>query len=140
MTPGSQLTKLIERVVVPYATLPKVHLFDDISGTMANDFALKAAFIKHHERVTGKVLDYYNIWEEVKAPRPDYKVVAFKGSHFGTSLATLSASTHHQKFNVPNYPFLLCDFPHSKDLEQQAIDQFSKTLDSNRDKIAAVII
>lgn len=117
--------------MAPYAVLPKIHLFDDISGTMANDFAIKAALIKHHERVTGKVLDYCNIWEDVHLPKPDYKIISFSGAHHGTSIATLSASTHHQKFNLPNYPFIILDYPKAKDVEKQALEAFEKAIKSH---------
>lgn len=82
---------------------------------MANDFAIKASYIKHHEKVTGKVLTYSNVFEDIQKPRPDYQIVSFSGAHHGTSIATLSASSHHQKFNVPNYPSIILDFPKSKD-------------------------
>jgi len=82
---------------MPYAPsgLDKVHLFDDISGTTANDFAFKSAFLMHHQIVTGRELTYNNIYEEAKLERPNYKILSFSGSHHGTSIATLSASSHH---------------------------------------------
>lgn len=42
MTPSTNLNAIVNRVLVPYApfNLDKIHLFDDISGTTANDFAL----------------------------------------------------------------------------------------------------
>jgi len=67
LTPTNNLPKLIERTLVPYApfSLPKIHLFDDISGTMANDFAMKAALIKHHSNVTGKDVTMNNLGEHM---------------------------------------------------------------------------
>ena len=62
MTPSTNLNAIVNRVLVPYApfNLDKIHLFDDISGTTANDFALWAAFIKHHSNVTGKEISFKN--------------------------------------------------------------------------------
>lgn len=66
ISPSTCINNLIKWVLVPYAPfhLDKIHLFDDISGTSANDFALRAAFIKHHTNVTGREVDFRNLKEE----------------------------------------------------------------------------
>lgn len=118
VSPSTCINGLIKRVLVPYAPqgLDKIHLFDDISGTSANDFALRAAFIKHHTHVTGTEVTYKNFREEsMKNEKVNYEVISFKGAYHGGSLATLSASTHHQKLGLPNFQWNILDYPQSNE-------------------------
>ncbi len=116
MSPSTSINKLIGNSLLPYApfNLKKVHLFDDISGTTANDFALRAAFMKHHQRVTGVDVDFNNLHLH-KGKKVQYKVISFKGAYHGGSYATLSASTHHQKFDIPNFDWTILDYPETKE-------------------------
>ena len=116
MTPSTTINGLINRILTPYAPegLDKVHLFDDISGTTANDFALRSAFIKHHTWVTGKEVNFSNFGEEM-GKKVSYKVISFSGAYHGGSLAALSASTHHQKFNLPNFDWTILPYPETKE-------------------------
>jgi 4-aminobutyrate aminotransferase-like enzyme len=142
LTPSTCLNSLIKRVLVPYAPfkLDKIHLFDDISGTSANDFAMWAAFIKHHANVTGKDIDMKSFSSKVTAPEVDYEVVSFSGAYHGGSLATLSASSHHQKFMLPNFMWNILSYPNSFDEEAAAVEDFSNYLKERPQKVAALII
>lgn len=67
MDPSKKLNAIIDKVLVPWApcNLDKIHLFDDLSGTTANDFALRAAFMKHHKDVTGEDVTMANIGKQM---------------------------------------------------------------------------
>jgi len=49
-------------------------------------------------------------------------------------------SSHHQKFNVPNFNFTILEFPHSKDLEDKALEKFESTILNEKGKVAGVIV
>jgi len=141
--PPQQYNDLIKSTLLPFAPegLNKVHLVDDITGTVANEYALRAAFMSHHEKVTGQT--GYSP-EEMEASQSNtgssYTAVAFAGANHGNSLATLSLSSHPQKFNLPSLPFEILDFPSTQSEEGQVLEQFSSFLRENQETVASTII
>jgi len=55
-------------------------------------------------------------------------VISFYGAYHGGSLATLSASSHHQKFNLPNYQWTILDYPQTNEAEAKTLESFENYL------------
>lgn len=71
----------MDRVLVPYCPkgLDKIHLFDDITGAMANETAIRASFMKHHTSLTGSEKFDFEEFQASQANQNslDYKVISF---------------------------------------------------------------
>ena len=141
MTPLVNQHDLINRVFMNSAPkgLDKVHLLEDISGSVANDWAIRGAFIKHHEKVTGKSFDY----EEMIAARKneldlDYKIISFTGAMHGHTIGTLSHSSTPLKYNLPQYENETITFPENEADESRALEDFENSLSNGN--IAGVIV
>lgn len=133
-TPPQQYNELVKSTLLPFAPegLNKVHLVDDVTGTVANEYALRAAFMSHHEKVTGQTgYSPKELQSSQANAGSKYTAVAFAGANHGTSLATLSLSSHPQKFNLPTLPFEIIDFPSNQSDEGRVLENFSAFLKEN---------
>ena len=124
---ATKLYKSTFRPVSPYKNMKKVHLTPDISGELANENALRAAFVKHH----------YNTSTDAS----DYSVISFAGANHGSTLATLSLSTSPQKANLPmKENWTILDFPDNKSDESRVLENYEHAIRKGDGKVAAVIV
>lgn len=136
--PPEDIAKLNSEIMdpaTPHSSLDRVHMFPDISGAFANENAIRGAMV-HHHYANGGMMDF-----SFENPNNDYRVISFSGAHHGTTLGTLSLSTHYQKTSLPmkeNWDIL--DFPTDKHDESRAIEDFEHALKSQQGKVAAVIV
>lgn len=123
------------RPMAPHETLDRVHLSADISGELANESAIRASMVRMH--LSKGHTQYKPTYQN---PNNDYKVISFKGSNHGSTLAMLSLSNHPQKTNLPMKNWVVLDFPDSQSDEERVLESFEETLKQNAGKVAAVII
>ena len=132
---AAELHKEILQPVAPHESLDKVHLTDDLSGGLANESALRAAFISHHYRHGGAMSHSY------ENPNNDYKVIAFSGGNHGNTLATLSLGSSTQGSDLPRKEgWETVDFPTSESDEARCLEMYEDALRSHSGSVAAVII
>lgn len=109
---------MYDNIFKPHAPtgLSNVLTYKDSTGTMANNSALRLAFLNHHTRRAGHQWFNPEVIERASVnDTANYKVISFTGSQHGSSLDLLSLSSTPQKTNLPMHSgAVVLDFPSLK--------------------------